>query len=349
MDCMNEPNSHFQNVFLQNGDLVDETDSIECTFSDNNFVLANLTIKKQSSQRKQIPCRYLSSENLLKIYQILSILDQIAPLRTITINLSNQLPRYDEDLIIVKQSRDCDYKRFKRSNSTIDKEIFEFFKKQFKQLNDEKLIKFFQDKTINDFKNARKFWKFFSPLIKVKSDKSTNDTISSIKFNNNSIDNKSEICNIFNSFFTSMSSTSKATFDESAAFINESFKNVESTFEFSVTNGNEINELLSEISDTSGAGLCGIPIKCRKNCSNKFKPIIAYLFNFSIISGIIPNDWETAVVTLLYKNKGSTEDLSNYCGISVLPPIAKLFEKLLHKHELVELDLMLNESNMHLK
>ncbi|RNA37383.1 RNA-directed DNA polymerase from transposon BS [Brachionus plicatilis] len=38
-----------------------------------------------------------------------------------------------------------------------------------------------------------------------------------------------------------------------------------------------------------------------------------------------------SVVTPLFKKKGSTDDLNSYRGVSVLPPIAKLFEKLIHK------------------
>ena len=49
-----------------------------------------------------------------------------------------------------------------------------------------------------------------------------------------------------------------------------------------------------------------------------------------------------AVVTPLYKNKGSTEEVNNYRGISVLPPIAKLFEKLLHK----QISTYLNTNNI---
>jgi hypothetical protein len=41
------------------------------------------------------------------------------------------------------------------------------------------------------------------------------------------------------------------------------------------------------------------------------------------------SDWKTAVVTLIYKNKGIKNDVNNYRGISVLPPIAKFFEKIL--------------------
>ena len=48
-----------------------------------------------------------------------------------------------------------------------------------------------------------------------------------------------------------------------------------------------------------------------------------------INQSIFINEWKTAIITPLYKNKGNIEDLNNYRGISVLPPLAKLFEKLL--------------------
>ena len=38
---------------------------------------------------------------------------------------------------------------------------------------------------------------------------------------------------------------------------------------------------------------------------------------------------ENSIVTPLFKNKGSENDLNNYRGISVLPPLSKIFEKLL--------------------
>jgi hypothetical protein len=36
-----------------------------------------------------------------------------------------------------------------------------------------------------------------------------------------------------------------------------------------------------------------------------------------------------AIVTPLYKSKGDKSDQNNYRGISVLPPLAKVFERLL--------------------
>ncbi|CAF1032247.1 unnamed protein product [Brachionus calyciflorus] len=134
-------------LFLHNGDFVDETNSIECPFSDHNFVIAKLSIKKQSAIRKKIICRNLCFENLTRISSLvdeieqkelknfntidekwcyvrdrfLSIVNEVAPLRE---KCSNQFPWYDDDLIIVKHSRDTAYKKFKRSLQDEDKEIF---------------------------------------------------------------------------------------------------------------------------------------------------------------------------------------------------------------------------------
>jgi len=48
-------------------------------------------------------------------------------------------------------------------------------------------------------------------------------------------------------------------------------------------------------------------------------------------TNVLPNDWKCALVTPLYKSKGSKPDCNNYRGISVLSPIAKLFEIVLSR------------------
>ena len=66
------------------------------------------------------------------------------------------------------------------------------------------------------------------------------------------------------------------------------------------------------------------------NCNNNniIIFIILDLFNLYFEKCFIPLEWKSAVVTPLYK-KGDRSDINNYRGISVLPPIAKVFEKLI--------------------
>ena len=54
---------------------------------------------------------------------------------------------------------------------------------------------------------------------------------------------------------------------------------------------------------------------------------IAYLFNLSLMTSIVPKDWKRACVTPVYKGKGDTGDPSNYRPISITATVSKIFLK----------------------
>ena len=56
-------------------------------------------------------------------------------------------------------------------------------------------------------------------------------------------------------------------------------------------------------------------------------PSLSHIFNLSLHHGTIPDDWKTARITPIYKNKGSKDDPNNYRPISVVSTIAKILEK----------------------
>jgi len=88
-----------------------------------------------------------------------------------------------------------------------------------------------------------------------------------------------------------------------------------------------IDELLNKLDSHSSMGATGIPPSIFKDAD--LSATITQLFNSCIHSNHIPKDWKTAIVTPLFKNKGDLNDINNYRAIAVLPPIAKLFEKVL--------------------
>ena len=55
-----------------------------------------------------------------------------------------------------------------------------------------------------------------------------------------------------------------------------------------------------------------------------------YLYNLSIKTGTFPNDWKTAVVTPIFKNRGKTENPSNCRPISLLPAVGKILDHTVH-------------------
>jgi hypothetical protein len=72
----------------------------------------------------------------------------------------------------------------------------------------------------------------------------------------------------------------------------------------------------------------GIPDSIIKAAQTILAPFLVNLFNDCIIQMYFPKEWKSAIVTPL-KKKGDSYDANNYRGISVLPPICKIFERIL--------------------
>jgi len=95
--------------------------------------------------------------------------------------------------------------------------------------------------------------------------------------------------------------------------------------------GVSVEETLSELrkTDSSAAagpdGLSGQLIRelAPSICSN-----IASIFNLSIKQGCFPSMWKRANITAIWKGKGSKEDPNNFRPISILPIIARVFERM---------------------
>ena len=74
-----------------------------------------------------------------------------------------------------------------------------------------------------------------------------------------------------------------------------------------------------------------IPVKVIKHSATILAPVMVKLFTYFISSGNIPSDFKTALVFPLFE-KGDKSICDNYRGISVLSPLAKIFERILLKN-----------------
>ena len=150
------------------------------------------------------------------------------------------------------------------------------------------------------------------------------------------ITDPAQVSNHCNSFFTNLKSESLASNEECDKYIFENFRDLKnenklktSNFEFKKVSINLVDKLLSKLDTSCGPGVSGISTKVLKAAHEELAPVVTELFNKCIETKTIPNEWKLAVVTPLYKSKGIKTDLNNYRGISVLPPLGKLFEKVL--------------------
>ena len=190
---------------------------------------------------------------------------------------------------------------------------------------------------MNDFKNSKKFWEFYKSSIKIRSDKSQSKSPNLLITDNVRTSDPEKISNLFNGFFTSIESISLTKNDKCIDFIDNLFNDLKkenrirtSSFGFSFvrTSEYEVKKFIKELTFSS-PGTSGINSKVLKLMPDTMVPIYTKLFNYCIVTKSIPDDWKSAIVTPLFKNKGESTDLNNYRGISVLSPISKIFEKIL--------------------
>ena len=73
----------------------------------------------------------------------------------------------------------------------------------------------------------------------------------------------------------------------------------------------------------------GIPNRILKDNSTYLSPLFEELFNLSIETNTFPDDFKVGKVAPVFKS-GDKEDLNYYRPISVLPTIARIFERLLY-------------------
>ena len=84
-----------------------------------------------------------------------------------------------------------------------------------------------------------------------------------------------------------------------------------------------------KLSKKKAIGLDGISSQFIKISAPVIVASITEILNCSILTGIFPDEWKAARVTPVFKS-GSPSDVNNYRPISIIPMIAKIFEKIIY-------------------
>ena len=83
-----------------------------------------------------------------------------------------------------------------------------------------------------------------------------------------------------------------------------------------------------DLSKTSGP-YC-IPVVVPKNCKLELSYILAELFNKCLKESCFPDCWKVSLVVLVFQNVGEWSIAKNYCPVSLLSVVSKVFEKLVN-------------------
>ena len=100
----------------------------------------------------------------------------------------------------------------------------------------------------------------------------------------------------------------------------------ETSFSLKAPSLNVVYKLLSKLNERKSAGLDNIPNKLLKMAASIVSPSLTLIFAKSIETDIFQDEWKLARVTPIFK-KGKRDYPNNYRPISVIPTVAKIFEK----------------------
>ena len=138
-----------------------------------------------------------------------------------------------------------------------------------------------------------------------------------------------EISEAFNKHFTEMGPNLASKLIESTRRYNDYINPANSVFHLNSINIPGVLHLLENLPINKAAGLDKIPCHLVKLAAPIIPKSIWFICNQSIDTGIFPSDLKAARVTPIFKSNEKV-DLNNYRPISVLSPIAKVFERLVY-------------------
>ena len=154
-----------------------------------------------------------------------------------------------------------------------------------------------------------------------------------ISKNNKIISEQSEIAEIINNFFVNVAADigkDHTLYDlQNHPSIHEIKKNNQHiTFDFSPITSDDVFKILKTLNIKKATGPDEIPPKFLKHAGSEIAPIISGLTNKSIEQGCFPSVLKKASVVPIYKKADKLEK-GNYHPLSLLPILAKIFEKIL--------------------
>ena len=169
--------------------------------------------------------------------------------------------------------------------------------------------------------NLRKYWSVLNELLKRKK----NNSCEKLKINGNTTEDKNEIVNEFGNYFSNI--TTDIVNELPINDINfESYitRNNYESFSLQQTSASEILSIIMNLNDSNSSP--DFPTKIVKRCSSLISVHLSNIFNRCIQLGFFPTSFKTAKITPIFKSKSPLLS-SNYRPISLLPVLAKIFEK----------------------
>ena len=211
------------------------------------------------------------------------------------------------------------FKRFLNSNSGIAYRKYVSMRNKCKK-EIKKAKKRHERKIGEESKNNPKlFWKY------VQEQNKTKQGISALKDENGNLKTTDkDKADILNNYFASVYTTDGTDIPN----LEESSKSNGISISDLKTTPSEIEKRLTNLDPSKAQGPDNIPPKILKELSHEISLPLSHIFNKSLESGKIPDEWKTAVVTAIHK-KGSKNEAGNYRPVSLTCILCKVLESII--------------------
>ena len=251
-----------------------------------------------------------------------SVMEENIPSKTFRNN--NSLPWFDKKLKRLVRRKTRLYNQAKKTHQWSDYRKFQkHCKREFKQAEVDYVNRIIQDGLDNN--NTKPFWKY------IKSKRQDNIGTPPLKKNGTLVNDgvgKSEIfVDQFKSVFTKITKRDLPTMSAKCK-TNISPLHI---------NSNGVEKLLSSINVKKSTGPDSIPNIILKDCAKQIAPGLSAIFQCSIDSGELPDDWVNANISPIYK-KGDVHLPENYRPVSLTSVSCKILEHIICKHLLNHLE-----------
>ena len=101
-------------------------------------------------------------------------------------------------------------------------------------------------------------------------------------------------------------------------------------FSFEIVTQSQVFMHLTKLCKSKATGLDSISARLLRETPDLIADSLCQIFNKSVVTGIFPDEWKNSRITPVFKNAGKRTDPSNYRPISIIPVVAKVFERIIY-------------------
>ena len=99
-----------------------------------------------------------------------------------------------------------------------------------------------------------------------------------------------------------------------------------------------VEKVIMNLDSSKVSGPDCIPVVVLKKCEPELSYILAELFNMCLKESCFPDCWKVSSVVPVFKNVGERSTAKNYCPVSLLSVVSKVFKKLVNNRTVDHLE-----------